>query len=313
MFKNVEKKVRIMKNAESLRSYLFSAALLAVLFTAGCGGSSNPTEESANRFEGEAFGLVTSDVGEAWFTVNGDATILVFSRHDENWSNHTIFEVSKSGANWGLPAPAPFSGQFNDRSPRFYPALDALLFSSDRPVNAEDEAGDFNLWVVIHDGEEWLAPEPISALNSDSNDFHASISATGSIYFASSRPGGQGRSDLYRAVLGIEGYEVEALPASLNTANSEADVWVDQDEEYIIFSRTDDPDGYGGDDLWISFLEEDSWSAPQNLGPKVNSAEYEYGAYVSQDKSLLFFTSHHDGDADIMSIPFSSLSIAWPE
>jgi len=293
--------------------FLTPGLLVAFLLLSGCGGDSSNNYSEDRIFEGEAFSLVTSDQGEAWFSVNGDATMVVFGRHSENWSDHTIMETKKQGQNWSIPTVAPFSGTYNDRAGRFYPALDALLFSSDRPVSPEDTTADFNIWVVIHDGEEWLDPEAITSVNSDANDFHASISASGTIYFASNREGGQGRSDLYQAELGIEGYVVQPISGSLNTATSEPDIWIDPEEEYIIFARTDGPGGLGGDDLYISFPEGESWSEPQNLGPEVNTSEYEYAPYVSQDKRILFFTSHTDGDADVMSIPMASLQIEWPE
>ena len=94
---------------------------------------------------------------------------------------------------------------------------------------------------------------------------------------------------------------------------SEPDVWINPDMQYMIFARTEDPAGLGGDDLFISFPGEDGWGAPIHLGSAVNSAEYEYGPYVTGDGETLFFTTHRDGDADILSIPMSSLDIAWPE
>jgi len=44
----------------------------------------------------------------------------------------------------------------------------------------------------------------------------------------------------------------------------------------------------------------------------VNGSDYEYGPYVSRDGRILYFTSHRDGDADIMTIPMSLIEIVWP-
>ncbi len=284
-----------------------------VLVSVALVGCAEEKIDSDSAFLGEAYPPVTTEEGEGWISVNGDGDRMVFGRHtSEGWSNHVILESVGTSSGWSDPQVLPFSGSFNDRAARFYPALDALLFSSDRPFDEAGEARDFNLWVAIHDGEEWLEPQPLDALNSDANDFHGSVTATGSIYFSSSRDGGEGGSDVYRAVLRATGYEIEALVGAVNTEYSEADVFVDPEERYMIFSRTDDPNGFGGDDLWISFLEGYEWDVPQNLGDVVNSSDYEYGAYVSRDGWTLYFTSHKDGDADIMSIPMSSLNIIWP-
>lgn len=288
-------------------------AILIVLVSGAVVGCAEEKIDSDGAFLGEAYPPVTTEEGEGWISVNGDGDRMVFGRHrSEGWTNHVLLETVRTSSGWSDPQVLPFSGAFNDRGARFYPALDALLFSSDRPLDGAGEASDFNLWVAIHDGEEWIDPEPLDALNSDENDFHGSVSATGTIYFSSSREGGRGGSDIYRAVLRATGYELEPLVGAVNTEYSEADVFVDPEETYIIFSRTDDPNGFGGDDLWISFLEGYEWDAPQNLGDVVNSSEHEYGSYVSRDGRTLYFTSHQDGDADIMTIPMSLLNIVWP-
>lgn len=206
----------------------------------------------------------------------------------------------------------PFSGTYNDRAARFYPALDAMLFSSDRPVNESDTTPDFNLWIAMHDGEEWLEPEALTSINSDDNDFHGSVAEDGSIYFASNRAGGAGKSDIYQAVLGRNGYEVRALNGMVNTEHSESDVFISPDSRFMIFSRTDDPNGQGGDDLWISFPTEKGWSEAKNLGAEVNSAEYEYGAMLSPSLLDLIYASHKDGMGNIVTIPMSKLPVEWP-
>ena len=290
------------------RSPLFFLLLLLFAGT-GCAPSEEAQEaESPVRAVPE----VMSDAGEAWFSGNADGTLIVFGRHGEGWSGHTLYGMQRSEEGWSEAAILPFSGTWNDRGARFYPVLDVLIFSSDRPLPGETEAGDFNLWLATHDGEKWLDPEPFVVTVSDANDFHASVSSEGTIHFASDREGGQGRSDLYRAVLGSMGYAVEPVPGPVNTAYSESDVWVDPNGRYLIFSRTDDPDGMGGDDLWISFREGESWGEPVNLGEEVNSTEYEYGAWVTRDGKTLYFTTHRNGNADIMSVPLGELGIEGP-
>ena len=131
----------------------------------------------------------------------------------------------------------------------------------------------------------------------------------GTVYFASDRERGLGRSDLYKATPGPSGYAVESLGPALNTERSEPDVFVDPQQRFIIFARTDDPKGYGGDDLWLSIQTEDGWSEPQNLGPEINSPEYEYGPALSADGRILYFTSHRDGDADLFEIGAEEVGI----
>jgi hypothetical protein len=53
----------------------------------------------------------------------------------------------------------------------------------------------------------------------------------------------------------------------------------------------------GGADLWVSTRQTvfDSWSAPVNLGPVVNSASNDAPSYLSSDGRVLFMTSDRPG------------------
>ena len=281
------------------------------IIATGC--SKEPAIDYGDReFISKPYLETASDQGESWITFNTEESRMVFGRHDEGWTNHVLYERVWNENAWSEAAVMPFSGTYNDRAARFYPALDAMLFSSDRPVSESDQAGDFNLWIAMHDGESWLDPEPLTALNTDANDFHGSVAADGSIYFASDREGGQGKSDLYHAVLGREGYVMTPVQGAVNTEYSESDVYIDQDSRFMIFSRTDDPAGFGGDDLWISFPSENGWGEAINLGPEVNTSEGEYGATVAMDEVNLFFTSHKNGQADIFRTFMNKLVVDWP-
>lgn len=296
---------------KSLRAFL----ILGVLFFTACASSDespDTDEHSGDAAMAEPVEAVTTDGGEGWYSINSDGDGVIFGRHDENWSNHVILSMQQTASGWSEPATMPFSGTYNDRGARYYPALNVILFSSDRPLSGESEAGDFNLWVVAHDGEGWMEPEPFMVANTDANDFHGSVSGSGTIYFASNREGGEGGSDIYKASLGSMGYDVESVGAPVNSMHSEADVWVDPGERYLIFSRTDDPEGFGGDDLWISFASDGGWSEPVNLGGNVNSNEYEYGAWVTRDGTTLYFTTHRSGQADIARIALSDLPLEGP-
>ena len=115
-----------------------------------------------------------------------------------------------------------------------------------------------------------------------------------------------GRSDLYRVRRRNGGYgEVESLGAPINSALSQPDLYVSPDGEMIIFAQTDHPEGHGGDDLWVAFRDGASWTEPRNLGPAVNTSDYEYGPTVHGE--YLYFTSHGFGSADVYRVRLSEL------
>ncbi len=82
----------------------------------------------------------------------------------------------------------------------------------------------------------------------------------------------------------------------INTGLYTAHPFIAPDESYLIWD-TEKPDGYGSQDLYISFRQEDgSWGEGINMGDKVNSSASEGGAYVSPDGKYLFFNRNMNPD-----------------
>ena len=157
-----------------------------------------------------------------------------------------------------------------------------------------------NVWRLQRAGTEWSAPQLLeSDVNSKAADIHPSVTSAG-IWVASSREGGMGRSDIFR--VGSDG-GVEHLGAPLNDEYSQPDLWVSPDETWMVLAITDHPDGYGGDDLYVSRFENGAWSMPVNLGPEINTPEYEYGPWITADGEYLLLTSHRDGPSHVYRLP----------
>ena len=291
---------------------------LTLLLMSGCGGNTEADSDpeagvdvgaAAPALTGPATlvgpGILSTDAGESWISFDPAQRIAVFGRHNPNWGDHQIHVSRRTQDGWSEPRLAPFSGVYADRGARFSVDGAVLFYSSNRPRSGQgEEALDhLDIWLIqlLEDG--WGPPRPLPApLNTGANEIHPSVAIDGTVYFASDREGGLGRSDLYKATPGPTGYTVESLGPTVNSERSEADVFVDPQQRFVIFARTDDPEGHGGDDLWVSVRQDVGWSTPVNLGPEVNSAEYEYGPALSADGRTLYFTSHRDGDADIFQI-----------
>ncbi|MEM1217055.1 MAG: carboxypeptidase regulatory-like domain-containing protein, partial [Bacteroidota bacterium] len=61
-----------------------------------------------------------------------------------------------------------------------------------------------------------------------------------------------------------------------------------------IYFASDRPDGFGGYDIYVSYLVGNSWSTPENLGPVVNSPGNELTPFYSEN-SLYFASDWHHG------------------
>lgn len=59
----------------------------------------------------------------------------------------------------------------------------------------------------------------------------------------------------------------------------------------MMYFSSDMPGGYGGADLYVTKFENNEWSTPQNLGPKVNTSENELFPTLLNDTTLYFASS----------------------
>ncbi|MEO0338069.1 MAG: hypothetical protein AAF242_02540, partial [Bacteroidota bacterium] len=199
----------------------------------------------------------------------------------------------------------------NDSAPRFSPDGQTMIFTSNRNSDGS-KSRKKNLWIAQRNSDnQWEAPRKLPApVNIDSlGEYHAALGTAGEVYFVSyNRPGGRGRSDLYLAKpLDTNNYEIENLGPSINTENSEADVYIDPEKRFLLFVSTDRADSYGADDIYLSINQRGVWMPPVNLGPSVNSFAYEYGPWIDWESESLYFNSARRGSADIYKVPLEDI------
>lgn len=260
-------------------------------------------------------GVISTSGDDVFPALNADESVLFFSRVKEGrgWSDQVLMMSRRVDGGWGAPEALSFSGgPFSDRAPR--PTRDGsrLYFTSNRPLPGATGSHDprvFNLWAVEREGRGWSAPEPLpEPFTSPSSEIHNSIDGEGTIYFASNREGGMGRSDIYSVRRTVAGYGPAVnLGAPVNTEHSQPDLFVSGDGQMMILAVTDHPDGFGGDDLYVSYRRDDGWTEPINLGPEINTPEYEYGPFVSG--GYLYFSSHGFGSGNIYRIKLDEIRV----
>jgi hypothetical protein len=161
----------------------------------------------------------------------------------------------------------------------------ALLPPTDRPWQSDIYYLDKTAagWSAPH-----LLPPPVNTLSSE---WHASLTRSGILYFASEREGGRLQADIFRAVPENGLYpKVEKLPSPINTEFNDCDPLIAPDERWLIF-HSNRPGGYGEHDLYIGFRDRRGrWSEPNNMGPLINTAGWEMAPSLSPDGKYLFFT-----------------------
>ena len=76
------------------------------------------------------------------------------------------------------------------------------------------------------------------------------------------------------------------------------------DNETAIYFSSDMPGGFGGMDIWVSFKKDSIWTAPVNLGDKVNTLGNEVFPYLFKNNRLYFSSNGLNGmgGLDIYSV-----------
>lgn len=62
-----------------------------------------------------------------------------------------------------------------------------------------------------------------------------------------------------------------------------------------LYFASDAPGGYGGKDIWFSVLDGNRWSAPENMGPQINTSGDEMFPTIRPDGTLFFSSNGHPG------------------
>ncbi|MDL2251248.1 OmpA family protein [Odoribacter sp. OttesenSCG-928-J03] len=151
----------------------------------------------------------------------------------------------------------------------------------------------------------WSRPINLGGpVNTDSWEAQPAISQDGTkLYFASNRPGGKGKSDIWFSRLmhrGEDGRQYWSQPENLdfNTPGDEMAPFLYYDNRTLFFSSDGYP-GMGGMDIYKVDLTDDT--PPQNIGITVNTNKNEMGFVVDAGGKKGYFTSEREGKKSIYS------------
>ncbi|GAO45592.1 OmpA family protein [Flavihumibacter petaseus NBRC 106054] len=89
--------------------------------------------------------------------------------------------------------------------------------------------------------------------------------------------------------------KAKGLTGAINSNLNEGAQTLSQDGHWLIFTGCNFPDGLGSCDLYISYLTDEGWSEPENLGDVINTEFWESAPSLSPDKKDLYFASRRLG------------------
>ena len=231
----------------------------------------------------ELNGVFTPDGREFFFTRLLDGIDTMF---------HSVFE---RGA-WTAPKPLHvYANQARAVAVDMSVSPDNrfLYFLGEHPHEFGGGKGDWDLFVSPRVDGRWSSaralPPPIYT---PAIEAYPVVVADGSLYFSSTREGGLGKSDVYRAQRKADGtFDTPVnVGRPINTEHSEGDTFVAPDERYMVVSSRR-PGGHGQSDLYVSHRQRDGrWGELVNLGPTINSDQTDFCPMVTPDGKYLFFS-----------------------
>lgn len=269
-----------------------------VLLLALLPASASPTGATAPAAAGPVRfleGLVSTGADDAHVSFSPDGSTLYFVRSTPDFAHWTVLQSRLVKGRWSRPEVAPWSGEWSDADAVVTRDGRRLFFISNRPVDGGETARpDTEIWVMDRGADGRLGPpRHVAELGSPGDEWFPTLTDDGWLYFGSERPGGKGKSDLWRARwLGDRFGPPENLGEVLNTADQEIEPLVSADGKTLVFAAKGRPEGKGEYDLFVTFLCDGGWSPPAPLGAGVNSSAWEFGPRLSPDGRFLFFTSN---------------------
>jgi len=227
--------------------------------------------------------------GELDPSISADGLTLYFDRDEA-----TIYEATRSSVDAPWDNAEVVISSLNGPTDDYYPYISndglSLYFCSDRPSGF----GSMDIYVVTRPSLQSPWGEPVNlgdAINTPYYNCAPCVSVDGlTLYYDES--GG------IRIATRMSLSEPFAQPVSL-TSN---DMWAQLSSDGLtMYFASDRPGGCGYQDIWMATRSSprDPWQDPVNLGPAVNSNDWDWAPCVSANGLELYFASEHDcNDSD---------------
>ncbi len=238
---------------------------------------------------------------ELYFTSNRGSG-KIYEAEGKPFSN--IYKVASRGANVDLntlsPLPATVNTEgINDGCVTFSPDGKVMVFAKGN-TGKKKGSEDVDLYISRFRNGEWTAAQAITGSVNTPGHWEStpSFSPDGrTLYFSSSRPGGQGGLDIYSARMDSRGRfsQVKNLGSEINTPGDE--YFPHMAEDGKLYFSSDGHAGFGMLDIF-AVNRVNGRNVIQNLGEPVNSNADDFGIFLFKPDRGFFTSNRADGKGD---------------
>lgn len=199
---------------------------------------------------------------------------------------------------------------FNSRESDYSPAFanddyTLVYFTSARKENRSSRhgvTGEYfaNIYESRQDRQgRWSSPSPLDGINSEFDEGTPSLNSDQTVLYFTSCKATRRRTNGCQVYFATRSGNNWGRPEVINLAPDTlvaAHPAISPDELTLYFV-SDMPGGHGGKDIWkvIRGSKSDSWGAPVNLGPDINTFGDEVFPFVHHDGTLYFSSGGHPG------------------
>jgi outer membrane protein OmpA-like peptidoglycan-associated protein len=133
------------------------------------------------------------------------------------------------------------------------------------------------------------------SVNSSFSEYYPSVTVTDSL-LVFTRKDDHGREDFVESRIDKNVFrQSKLIDGDINIETNKGALTVSQDGDWMLFAGELMDQSHRSFDIYISYYTPQGWSAPQNMGPNINSDFYESGPALSPDKRALYFCSDRPG------------------
>lgn len=284
-------------------SYMFTRAEKMLL---SCAYATDPENVKQGFIVQELDSIINS--GTSNFAANffGDNFTLLFTSgrngnktpedEEENARYYTDLYLTEDKGN-GFSTPkaldAPLNSPFYEAAGTLSINGDLFFFTRWKGPGKKECA----IYISKRLNNQWLTPQKMNAnVNAEGfTSMQPSLSFDGTkLYFASDRPGGKGKMDIWVCPLDEAGNAGPAvnLGPRINTPESETAPFY-HDKTTTLYYSSDGHVGFGGLDIYKAYASDEDtlWSTPINMGMPVNSNRDDSYFVLQRDQRVGYFSS----------------------
>jgi outer membrane protein OmpA-like peptidoglycan-associated protein len=260
---------------------------------------------------------VNSAYDEIFPVISPDGKTLYFDRknHPENtqgkYVNDDIWVTHLNNGEWGIAQkmPQPLNNGNHNYVCSVTPDGNALLLGNVYEANGGASGG---VSITYKDSGQWSFPQPLEIKDYQNLNEYSEFSLSNNrkiLVMAIETEASYGDRDIYVCFANEQGVWSKPLNLGnqINTAATELTPFLAADNRTLYFSSAGFS-GFGNTDMFVSKRLDDSWtnwSVPLNMGPLLNSPDWDISYTVDAAGEFAYFVSYanaNNNSADIFRV-----------